>query len=414
MKYLITASMFFIALNILAQSKIEYLKKNRYDLDLKNFNFPQTNFNVIGFGAYHGSAKTEDVELKLLKNLMSKGIISYYIPETDIGIAYYFNQYLQKGDTLLLKNLVINFGERVPQDRSIQTYEKWKKIKKLNDSLSIYNKIKVLGLDPIVNYKYVTKLLVAKLDKYHIKTPELSELRNMIKLDTTDFSPYYKSYSKKILKKFMKNFHRSSMKNIQNKEDAILILNVLHDLTYSFGKKMNRDKEMYKNYLFFKKFYDFKNKKQFFNLGFSHLEKSREGKNGYPYFFTRLIENNIYKKDKVISVIGYLTKSRVLWILYDKNGNYKGTTTKGGYGIGDYEKEYFRGIKNLKNTKLSDETLFRLNKKPTPYAENTPDLIEIIMKDEKSNGKAVKGISTIDFLDYAVLISHSKANLYMK
>ena len=146
-------------------------------------------------------------------------------------------------------------------------------------------------------------------------------------------------------------------------------------------------------------------------MGFSHLEKSREGKEGYPYFFTRLIENNIYKKEEVISVIGYLTNSEVLWDeLYDDNGKYKGFTTEAGFGIGDYEKEYFRGIDNLKKTKISDQTLFRLNAKNTPYSDNMPDLIDIIMTDEKSNSEAVKGMSTTEFIDYAILISDSPAS----
>jgi hypothetical protein len=33
------------------------------------------------------------------------------------------------------------------------------------------------------------------------------------------------------------------------------------------------------------------------------------------------------------------------------------------------------------------------------------------MKDEKSNGDAVKGMSTLDFLDYAILISDSKESI---
>ena len=146
-------------------------------------------------------------------------------------------------------------------------------------------------------------------------------------------------------------------------------------------------------------------------MGFSHLEKSREGVKGYPYFFTRLIENNIYKKEEIITVIGYLTNSEVLWDeLYDEQGKYKGFTTEAGFGIGDYEKEYFRGIENLKKTKISDQTLFRLNMKNTPYSDNMPDLIDIIMTDQKSNSEAVKGMSTTDFMDYAILISDSKAS----
>tara|TARA_R110002050_G_scaffold9611_9_gene34045 strand:+ start:2270 stop:2548 length:279 start_codon:yes stop_codon:yes gene_type:complete len=81
------------------------------------------------------------------------------------------------------------------------------------------------------------------------------------------------------------------------------------------------------------------------------------------------------------------------------------------FGKRDYDKEYFRGIQNLKDTKLSERTLFRLNKTNSPYLINEPDLIEVIMENEKSNGDAVKGMSTFDFLDYAILISNSKESI---
>ncbi len=55
-------------------------------------------------------------------------------------------------------------------------------------------------------------------------------------------------------------------------------------------------------------------------------------------------------------------------------------------------------------------TLFRLNTSNTPYSDGMPDLIEIVMTDDTSNGEAVKGKSTTEFIDYAILIYNSKAN----
>ncbi|MEP2280890.1 hypothetical protein, partial [Maribacter sp.] len=54
--------------------------------------------------------------------------------------------------------------------------------------------------------------------------------------------------------------------------------------------------------------------------------------------------------------------------------------------------------------------LFRLNATDTPYSSGMPDLIEVVMQDDTSNGDAVKGKSTTEFIDYAILISNSKAN----
>jgi len=62
--------------------------------------------------------------------------------------------------------------------------------------------------------------------------------------------------------------------------------------------------------------------------------------------------------------------------VYDKQGDYESYTTEGGFGTGDYWKEYFKGIKKLKMAKLSDFTLFRLNNTGSPYDKGN-DLIAV-------------------------------------
>ncbi|TRZ41826.1 erythromycin esterase family protein [Robertkochia solimangrovi] len=402
----------FVLLHGYSQSKIAYLEKNRFDLNSSAFDFPERDFNIIGFGAYHGSAKTEQTEYALLRSLTKEGLIQYYLPETDFSIGHFFNEYLQTGDTLLLKDLIYNYGIRVPQERSIETYEKWKKIKELNDDLSGKHKLTVVGIDLLVSYKYTCKHLLEIIDYKQNQEKSLLGIVNMVVSDTTDFSPYYDSYSKKVLKNFVEDYEINPAKFETVIKDKFVFDHLIENLKSTFenfGSSSNREKIIYDNYLRLNEYYNFDRKRQFVRFGFFHLEKEREGNNAS--FFTRLIEGNIYQRNKIITVIGYLTNSRVLWdIVYDDHNNYKSYTTEGGYGIGDYEKEYFLGIGNLKNAKNSDITLFRLNQKNTPYSNGIPDLMEIVMEDDTSNGEQVKGKSTTEFLDYAVLISNSKAN----
>jgi hypothetical protein len=234
----------------------------------------------------------------------------------------------------------------------------------------------------------------------------------MVKLDTTSYSLGDLSFAYHKLKGLIVDYEEKKELYKSKINDVKVFEHILKNIKISFEKKVNREEVIYENYLNLSSIYDFKNKPQFMRIGFFHLEKSRAGKKGNPSFFTRLIENEIYPKDKVLSIIGYLTNSKVVWDeTYDDKGNYSGYTVEAGYGIGDYEKEYFRGIQNLKDNKISEKTLFRLNKKESPYIINEPDLIEVIMKDEKSNGDAVKGMSTLDFLDYAILISDSKESI---
>jgi hypothetical protein len=413
MKKLFIVLFAFITLQTYSQSKTEYLEKNRFDLTLSEFEFPQENFKIIGFGAYHGSSKTELTENILLKSLTKDGTIKYYLPETDFSIGHFFNQYLKTGDTLLLKDLVYNYGARVPQEKSIETYEKWKEIKKLNDSLTKKNKLTVVGIDLLVTYKYTSKHLLEVLDYKESQEKSLQEIVNMVQLDTTDFSPHYRSYSKNILQSFIVAYENNPTRfKTIIKDDFVFehIVKNLKNTFKNFDNSSKRESIIYDNYVHLSTIYHFDQKPQFLRFGFFHIEKQREGKN--PSFFTRLIENNVYKRENIISVIGYLTDSRVLWdIVYDDNKKYKTFTTEGGFGIGDYEKEYFLGIDNLKKTKISDITLFRLNGENTTYSDGIPDLMEIVMEDDKSNREQVKGKSTTEFLDYAVLISNSKASI---
>ena len=74
------------------------------------------------------------------------------------------------------------------------------------------------------------------------------------------------------------------------------------------------------------------------------------------------------------------------------------------------QKEYFKGISKLKKTKSSNLTLYRLNNQNSPYKANQTDLVEVKLFLKKSNKADLKGKTTTDFFDYAILINHSKAN----
>ncbi len=412
MKPALTAIALLVVVQLSAQSKKAYLKENRYDLLAKELDFPQTDFKILGFGAYHGSAKTEEAELRLIQALTTKGAISYYLPETDFAIAHYFNSYLSTGDTVLLRDLVLHYGVRVPQDKTVETYEKWKALKQLNDQLPTDSKLTVLGIDMLVTYKYTCKLLLELIDQRAVNSPALDQVADMLAADTTDYSPYYDSDSKAIMRAFVVAYEADPAHFNESISNQFIFNHLISNLKVTFEVfSTKREQTIYNNYLGLSEQYHFETSPQFLRFGFFHLEKEREGKQGNASFFTMLVENGIYPREKVIAVIGYLTKSRVLWdVEYDDDNQYKSHTTEGGFGIGDYKKEYFLGIDHLKKTKTSDLTLFKLNSAATPYANEVPDLIEVVMEDEASNGDAVRGTSTTDYIDYALLISHSKAS----
>lgn len=412
MKNLLILAILLIVFQSCTKTKQDYLKENRFDLNSASFNFPQDNFKILGFGGYHGSAKTEEVELLLLEDLLNAKTIKYYLPETDFSIAHYFNKFLKTGDTLLLKDLVINSGIRVKQERTIQMYNKWKALKKINDSFDEKDRLIVVGVDYQINYKYASRHILELVNNTDQSLPYIQDIQNMVDIDTTTYARGDLSFAYHKLKALTDDYESNKALYTNKISDVKVFEHIITNFKTTVGNSTpEREQVMYDNYLALSKFYDFKNNPQFLRMGFSHICKSREGAEGYPYFFTRLVENEIYKTEDVISVMAYFTDSEVVWDeLYNENGDYKGFTTEAGFGIGDYEKEYFRGIQNLKQTKLSDKTLFSLNATNTLYADHNPDLIDVIMTDEKSNTEAVNGQSTVDFIDYAVLISNSEAS----
>jgi hypothetical protein len=408
MKLILLALLIALSQFSFSQSKNTYLKNNRSNLLSADFSVPNHQFKVLGFGAYHGSQKTEEAEHILLSNLLKNGRIKYYLPETDFALGYYFNDFLKSGDTVLLKDLVKHYGKRVPQEKSIETYKKWKAIKLLNDSQPKTNRLEVVGIDYIVTYKYTVKLLTDLLSLKQAKFKSYSDLIAMIKTDTTDYSPNYDSYSKGILKRFVEDYQAHQKEIVVSGNNQAVVNHLIKNINLTFSKA-GREKTIFDNYTALSPLFNFKDKPQFVRMGFFHIEKDRENTNAS--FFTRLIENKIYDRAEVISIGGFLTKSRVLWdVKYDDHKHYLNYTSKGGFGIGDYWKEYFKGIGHLKRTKLSNLTLYALNRDSSPYRNHQTDLMEIKVFPKKSNKDDLKGKTTTDYFDYALLISNSDAN----
>jgi len=385
-----------------AQNKIDYLTKNRIDLRKESAAITETDFNIIGFGALHGSAKTYDAELSLISSLLEKKLLDYYIIETNYSQAYYFQKYIETGDEELLKELILAFQTIVSQEGTVETFNHWKNIRKLN--LKYPNKFKVIGCDVVNEYRFPIKHIL-----YLTKDSDTwNEREKLKKLSTTvgvDFSISNEEVNL-IVESFVQDYLDNKTKYIELITEIDIFDHVIGNINCNFEAEREREKIIFENYMFINKRFNLSHKKQFAKYGYFHIQKAREG--NYPSFFTRLIENNVYQRDKVITIMGYLTKSKVLWDKkYDKSGNYKTYTTKAGFGISDYWKEYFTGIKNLKKTKLSDLTMYKLNEQSSPYALGV-DLVEIKMFLKDYNSTQLKGKNTIEFIDYAILISKSK------
>lgn len=69
--------------------------------------------------ALHGSSKTEETEIIVLKHFVNIHNLKNYLPETDYSTAKYFQNYIETVDEKLLKELVQEYGVMVPQEISL-------------------------------------------------------------------------------------------------------------------------------------------------------------------------------------------------------------------------------------------------------------------------------------------------------
>jgi hypothetical protein len=406
MKLNLTIIIVLLSQLVLGQNKIDYLNQNRVDLRIETPNITETDFNIIGFGALHGSSKPYEAELILVTSLLEKDMLDYYIIEANFSQAFFVQKYLETGDEKLLNELTYAFQTMVSQEGTIQTYNHWKNVREIIKKYPDKS-IKVIGCDVVNEYKFPIKHIL-QLSKDDGNWTQRQVLEKAISQEDLNSTIWNKDLNEKV-KSFVQDYLSNKEKYSAQINDIWTFNHIIQAINYNFQERREREKIIFDNYLELKSKYDLANKKQFAKYGFGHIKKFREG--DYPSFFTRLIENEVYKRENVITIIGYLTKSKVLWDKkYDKEGNYKAYTTKAGYGIADYWKEYFKGIKNLKKTKLSDLTMFKLNQKNSPYLLGT-DLVEIKMFLKDHNTTKLKGKNTLQFIDYAILIGGSEEQI---
>jgi hypothetical protein len=230
-----------------SQNKIDYLIENRFDLTNSNFNFPQNDFKIIGFGALHGSSKTYEAERIILKNLIDKKLVNYYVPEINYSQAYYFNEYLKSGDEELLKDLVLSFQTIVVQEGTIETFNHWKNIKKINDSLSRNDKIKIIGFDMIFDYKYPIKLLLELTNQIE-NCPSKDSLQKLLGNNDFNFGTNNPTAQHSI-KTFLEDYKKNKSEFDKHIKNSITFNHLIKNLEYTFQSQLNREKTIYSNFV---------------------------------------------------------------------------------------------------------------------------------------------------------------------
>ncbi len=162
---LLIVSIFWIKNKMYLGSKnddnIAYLKKNFKTVSTATNHYDFSNFFEKDFynykfyllGENHGFAETQSIDLELFKHLHQKNGVKYYLAEMDSLRSNKLNLFLDKPykDTLLLKQIVIDIKQRIPQQSGKQLYDKWSNLYDYNRKLKETEKITILGIDKNFN-----------------------------------------------------------------------------------------------------------------------------------------------------------------------------------------------------------------------------------------------------------------------
>ena len=156
MKFQITIFLFSISNVLISQTDIIQLCKSGAINQLTiTDNLPQILDNdLIFYGFIHGAAMPQEIEAKLLKELMDEGI-KYYAPEVSYSGAYFLNKYLQSGNMEFLKYVLRLYI--APQDASLQWIQKYEDLYKYKTENNL--QLTVIGTDIEQNDNLITSHL---------------------------------------------------------------------------------------------------------------------------------------------------------------------------------------------------------------------------------------------------------------
>lgn len=100
-------------------------------------------------GESHGVQTPQAVDFALLKHLNQRVGLRHYLAEVDASQARLLNQYLQTGDTTLLKRVFSRWVKQKAQWGNADFYRKIQRIRALNQTLPNRRQIRFVGIDRI-------------------------------------------------------------------------------------------------------------------------------------------------------------------------------------------------------------------------------------------------------------------------
>lgn len=405
-KVILVIVLFYCTNIVLAQKTKRYLNANKEVLNTSEMekikSLENDNSQIILLGENHGFKEPQNIDYVFLKYLNKYVGFKYYLAEIDYFQAYYFNKYLEKGDDSLLKLVFNVWHENSSQWANIDYFTKIKKIRTLNQSLSVDKQIKFIGADKIQSSKTLKLYLIELLQNINYSEGTNVYIDTLHKLCLKE---------KKNLNEFIQFVPK--LKDDITKIPAIyknILKHRLFDFNYSLNqiiifKTTNRDSLIAENFKTI--------------IKENNLEKEKfYGIWGYYHIFQNEINHDfglagLLKKEFTITSIAiqssqcnmmvpsqYLPK-----IARKKDSRYNYSKIPNNDGI----MFSTTGIKSLKNTsKKNSSTIFKLNAEHSPYFKGL-SLVNINKLFGQGLKSTNKKLNTIDYFQYVILIRNSDA-----
>lgn len=372
----------------------EYLNRNNSNVDLHKedyikgfdiFNDDLKNYDVILAGESHSIAKNYDIQLSMLKYFNKTAGVKYLLLEMAYSSSKDIQQYLETGNENILKSFYDKMKGTAGWSK--ESYDFWKKLRLLNETLDDNEKIRVIGIDmqyqqdEEINYLYSslpTKIIPIEIKSVIEKLKDIKEnyenkdsiaIKNVIELLKGDIENNTNVYKEYLGDKYF---------------DFTIVLDTLESLLKTTNENYSEIREecMYNN---FKKVYThFPKGKYFGQFGLEHVYQRHC--NSYIYekdrFAMCLNRDNSPVKNRVLS-IGYVYKdcSRM-----SKELNYQQVNSD----------SHLTDIYILNKYAKTDITIFNLKEHRTPFAN------ELHFVENPTDRY------TLDYFQYIILIKNSK------
>lgn len=391
---------------------VDYLELHRHSFEPGKELIPPEEYRLFFFGSVHGTQLTQDVDLRLLQHLVDNQRVRIYLPEVDGCVAYFLNRFLENGDTSLLKEITVWYKEFVPQDASVQFYEKWRAIYQWNQQKPSSERIKVMGAEPLNSEKLALRTL-RELHHHAVRSSRL--IRPILKVNQVPEDTVFILTGNKIetvytplVRALLKDWKADPQQyrglfGSDYWQFALLMKNLDRNLNPESWR--SREYAIYENLSFLNQIVDLKELGVYANYGFTHLLQDQVN-DFLP--LAGLLNQDPAFQGTVYSYLGLLHDCEVLAeIKYDNEGNYQGyKTTNWQDGDNWFEKQ--AGIQLLK--KASGDLYYSLYDLSPPDSPFRQELWFVNASRGKRFWKVEEDNHTLNYFQAVVFLQNSQAN----